>query len=152
MKIDVIKGNEKSVSCPEWAVRSAAWIPPEATVPPKPSRKFPKMELRCRIHRTIDRVSGNGMYAELGNGTPLLSLITGSGCMASAVVGCCLGAWNDAFEASVGGITAYNIAGETAAEKSGGPGTFRQLLFDAMYHQKSYDLEEREKVLEIRRI
>ncbi len=154
VKIDVIKGNEGEIGFLSGMGGKVRGVDSAGSDSPAEAVTEVSKKWNCVAVSTgqIDRISGNGMYAELGNGSPLLSLITGSGCMASAVVGCCLGAWNDAFEASVGGITAYNIAGETAAEKSSGPGTFRQLLFDAMHHQKSYDLEEREKVLEIRRI
>lgn len=154
VKLDIIKGNEGEIGFLSGMGGKVRGVDSAGSDSPAEAVREVSRKWRCTAVSTgqVDRVCGNGMYAELGNGTPLLSLITGSGCMASAVVGCCLGSWDNPFEAAVGGITSYNIAGEIAAEKSAGPGTFRQLLFDAMYHQKSYDLEEREKILEIRRI
>ena len=58
--------------------------------------------------------------------------ITGSGCMATALVGAFLAAEPDPFLAAGVAMAAFGIAGEIAAEKSAGPGTFRQQLIDAV--------------------
>jgi hydroxyethylthiazole kinase len=58
--------------------------------------------------------------------------ITGSGCMATALVGAFLAVEPDPFLASVEAMIAFGIAGETAAKVSAGPGTFRSNLMDAV--------------------
>jgi hydroxyethylthiazole kinase len=58
--------------------------------------------------------------------------ITGSGCMATAIVGGFLAVEPDPFLAGAEAMIAFGIAGEVAAERSAGPGTFRQQLMDAV--------------------
>jgi hydroxyethylthiazole kinase len=58
--------------------------------------------------------------------------ITGSGCMATAIVGAFLAVEPDPFLAGIEAMIAFGIAGEVAAERSAGPGTFRQQLIDAV--------------------
>lgn len=70
--------------------------------------------------------------AEVRNGDPLMGRITGSGCMATALVGAFLAVEPDPFLAGVEAMIAFGIAGEAAARHSAGPGTFRANLLDAV--------------------
>ena len=69
------------------------------------------------------------------NGTPLLTMITGSGCMAGALVAAAVGAGDDVLVAAAAAITAFDRAGEKAAQSLPAvlPGTFRVKLFDFLY-------------------
>lgn len=80
----------------------------------------------------IDHVAGGGRLAEIRNGHPAMGRITGSGCMATALVGAFLAVESDPFMAAAEAMIAFGIAGETAAERSAGPGTFRANLLDAV--------------------
>lgn len=75
---------------------------------------------------------GRQRFARIHNGHPLMGRITGSGCMATAMVGAFLAVEDDPFLAAAEAMIAFGIAGEVAAEKSAGPGTFRQQLMDAV--------------------
>jgi hydroxyethylthiazole kinase len=70
--------------------------------------------------------------AEVRNGHSLMSRITGSGCMATAIVGAFAAVEPDPFLAGTEAMIAFGIAGEIAAERSAGPGTFREQLIDAV--------------------
>ncbi len=80
----------------------------------------------------VDYVSDAARLAEVRNGDPLMGRITGSGCMATALVGAFLAVEPDPFLASVEAMIAFGIAGEAAAKISAGPGTFRSNLIDAV--------------------
>ncbi|MGZ6268185.1 MAG: hydroxyethylthiazole kinase [Candidatus Limnocylindrales bacterium] len=80
----------------------------------------------------VDYVSDATRLAEVRNGHALMGRITGSGCMATALVGAFLAVESDPFLASVEAMIAFGIAGEAAAEISAGPGTFRANLIDAV--------------------
>jgi hydroxyethylthiazole kinase len=80
----------------------------------------------------VDYVADSTRLAEVRNGDPLMGRITGSGCMATALVGAFLAVEPDPFLASVEAMIAFGIAGETAAKVSAGPGTFRSNLMDAV--------------------
>jgi len=83
------------------------------------------------VSGTVDYVSDGSRLAEVHNGHPLMGRITGSGCMATATIGAFLAVEPDPFLAAAEAMIAFGIAGEIAAERSGGPGTFRAQLMDA---------------------
>ena len=73
----------------------------------------------------------------VSNGDPLMTRITGAGCMTAAVVGCCVGAAPAELpQACLCAMCSMGVAGEIAAENmgavGGGTGTYRTLLLDAM--------------------
>jgi hydroxyethylthiazole kinase len=52
--------------------------------------------------------------------------------MAASVTGAFSAVTGDRFEATVAALAAFGLAGEHAAERASGPGTFRPALFDAL--------------------
>ncbi|MFZ1126759.1 hydroxyethylthiazole kinase [Methanoregula sp.] len=66
------------------------------------------------------------------NGHPVMGRISGTGCMASSVTGVCAAVSTDRVTAAATALAAFGLAGERAAEKSRGPGSFRPALFDEM--------------------
>ena len=74
----------------------------------------------------------DGRVAYVDNGHPLLATITGSGCMATTTVAAFCAVEPDAWLGTTGGLVAIGLAGEIAAPRSGGPGTFRSHLIDAV--------------------
>ncbi len=82
----------------------------------------------------VDVVSDGRRLARISNGHPLLGRVVGTGCMSSTMVGCFAAVRSDPFVAAVGGLAAFGIAGEIAAEASGDrPGTFHTELYNALY-------------------
>ncbi len=81
----------------------------------------------------IDHVADTTRAARVENGHPLMGAITGSGCMATALIGAFRSVQPDPFLAATAAMIAFGVAGEIAAERSAGPGTFRQNLMDAVY-------------------
>jgi hydroxyethylthiazole kinase len=79
-----------------------------------------------------DVIADGERLAYVDNGHPLLASITGSGCMSTSLVGAFLAVEPDAWRASTAALVAMGLAGERAAPKSGGPGTFRSHLLDAV--------------------
>jgi len=84
------------------------------------------------VSGVVDYVADTNRAGEVRNGDPLMGRITGSGCMATAIVGAFLAVEPDPFLAGIEAMIAFGIAGEVAAERSAGPGTFRQQLIDAV--------------------
>ena len=79
-----------------------------------------------------DVVTDGTAAVRISNGHPLLARITGSGCMATAVVAAAVAVEADPFAAAVMGLLCFEIAAELAAARAGGPGTFRAELIDAI--------------------
>ncbi len=105
-------------------------------------------EFGCSVAITgaRDVITDGEHVAYVDNGHPLLASITGSGCMSTSLVGAFLAVAPDAFTAATTALIAMGIAGEIAAPKSGGPGTFRSHLLDAVAALDSATLLERQKV------
>jgi len=68
------------------------------------------------------------------NGHPLMGRVTGMGCTASSMIGAFAGAGIDAADASVSAMRIMGIAGEIAAIKADGPGSFQTRFLDALYN------------------
>ncbi|MCL4506211.1 MAG: hydroxyethylthiazole kinase [Chloroflexi bacterium] len=76
----------------------------------------------------------DGLHAcAIQNGHPFLPTITGTGDMASALIGACLAVERNAFIAAASGLIALGLAGERAGAAARGPGSFRAALLDALY-------------------
>lgn len=95
----------------------------------------------------VDFITDGSKEAHVNNGTPLLTKITGTGCMTTALIGCCLGAEIPPFESAVTALTAMGIVGEWAERMTGGDiGQFHQCLFDGFGRMNSQWLENEGKV------
>jgi hydroxyethylthiazole kinase len=81
---------------------------------------------------SIDVVTDGVRLMRVANGHPMMAAVTGTGCMATSVVAACAAVEKDAMIATVAALAAYGLAGELAAEKAQGPGTFQTYLFDAV--------------------
>ncbi|MBN1156664.1 hydroxyethylthiazole kinase [Candidatus Woesearchaeota archaeon] len=66
----------------------------------------------------------------VNNGHEMMGSIVGTGCMAASVIGCFAAAEKDKAKAAACALSCLGIAGELAAKKAKGPGTFKELFFD----------------------
>jgi hydroxyethylthiazole kinase len=94
----------------------------------------------------VDHVSDGEAVAAIANGHELLTSITGTGCMSSAVTGCFLAVAESPFDGAVEALVAFGVAGEDAARAAKGPGSFHVALYDALAALDPATLSERAKV------
>jgi hydroxyethylthiazole kinase len=82
------------------------------------------------------------------NGSSMLTLITGAGCMAGAITTAAAGAVEDKFVSSAAALLAMSLAGELAENslEKPLPGSFRVKLIDSIYSLTRDDIMERGKV------
>ncbi len=105
--------------------------------------------LGCTVAVTgaVDVISDGERVALVSNGSPMLSRVTGTGCMATAIVAAFAGVQADAFRAATGALTTFGIAGEIAAEEAGErPGSFHVALYDSLASIGEAKIEEGAKV------
>jgi hydroxyethylthiazole kinase len=94
----------------------------------------------------VDHVSDGDRVVAVANGHMLLSTVTGTGCMATALAGCFLAVAADRpLETAAEALVAFGVAGEDAAEGANGPGSFHVNLYDALYNLDPGTLDERAK-------
>ena len=79
-----------------------------------------------------DYVSDGESVLAVENGHSLLGRVVGSGCSSTAVIGCFAAAAGGDPETVASALAYFGYAGELAAGKAEGPGTFEPLLLDAL--------------------
>ncbi|WP_353185594.1 hydroxyethylthiazole kinase [Bosea sp. (in: a-proteobacteria)] len=80
----------------------------------------------------VDRIERAGSTYLVDHGHALMTKVTGLGCASSALVAACRAVEPDPALAAAAALTAYGIAGEIAAERAAGPGSFAMHLVDAL--------------------
>lgn len=150
-KITCIKGNGseiKSLAGMEARARGVDSLDQGERLPEACQLLAARQEVVAVATGVVDIVAEAGKLALVANGTPLFTTVTGAGCMVGGVVAACIGAVpGEPWLAAVTGLLAYNIAGEQAALKSGKkPGTFRNELFNSLYHLRPGDIVKEARV------
>ena len=92
----------------------------------------------------VDHVSDGTSVRSVANGHELLGTVTGTGCMSTAITGCFLAVrGDDPLAAATEALVAFGVAGEDAAERARGPGSFHVELYDALYGLEPETLDAR---------
>jgi hydroxyethylthiazole kinase len=89
------------------------------------------------VSGAVDLVLGGlgpdaGRLARVARGTELLTRVTGTGCLLGALTAACTAVAPGPFDAALAATTWLDVAGERAAERAEGPGSFRLHLLDAL--------------------
>jgi hydroxyethylthiazole kinase len=77
-------------------------------------------------------VDGRGCI-RVANGNPMMRLVTGAGCTASALIAAFAAVDPDPATAAATGLAVFGLAGEIAGRDAGGPGSFMVRLLDALH-------------------
>ena len=81
-----------------------------------------------------DLITDGARTVLVGNGHSLMAKVTAMGCAASALVAACLAVEPDAFRATAAALLMTGVAGEVAAVRAQGPGSFAIAMLDALYN------------------
>jgi hydroxyethylthiazole kinase len=96
----------------------------------------------------VDLVAdGRGVY-RVKNGVALMTRVVGTGCMAASVIGAFAAVEPDGRRAAACALACYGIAAELAAEKSRGPASFKDALFDSLYKLDQPTVERMQRIEE----
>jgi len=93
-----------------------------------------------------DLVGDGERLAVVTNGHPLMAKVTAMGCAASALVAACMAVEDDAWVACAAALIIVGVAGELAAEKAAGPGSFAVAFLDSLFNLDKPTLVARAKV------
>jgi len=80
-----------------------------------------------------DLITDGGKIIRVSNGHPLMACVTGTGCMATAIIGAFLAVDDDPLSATASALAFFGLAGEVAGEKASAPGSFMVELLNALY-------------------
>lgn len=103
------------------------------------------------ISGATDYVSDGERLVSITNGNKMMTRITGTGCMSTALIGTYLGSYDDYFIGTVAAVTTMGIIGEIALDRLNegeGSGTYRVKMIDAVYNLKASQIQERGQIYE----
>ncbi len=107
----------------------------------------------ARGHATVialsgetDLVTDGERFAAIENGHALMAKVTAMGCAASALAAACLAVETDSWRAAAAAQIMLGVAGELAAAKAEGPGSFAAAIIDALYNLDGPTLVDRARV------
>lgn len=81
----------------------------------------------------VDLITDGENVVRVTGGDPLFTRVTGAGCALGAVVTAFASLTDDRLAATVAANVVYSVAGELAAERAEGPGSFSVAFLDALY-------------------
>ena len=94
-------------------------------------------------------VQGN-QVARIANGAAIMTKVTGMGCTSSALTGAFVAVNPSPFEAAANAMAVMGIAGEIAAAKAAGPGSFQMIFLDTLHDLRESDITQRLRVQGLR--
>jgi hydroxyethylthiazole kinase len=89
----------------------------------------------------MDYVTDGRRRVRIANGHPLMPRVTALGCALTGVVGAFLGAGSAPFDGTVAALAYYGLAGELAAKRAVGPGSFASAFLDVLARLEPGDLD-----------
>jgi hydroxyethylthiazole kinase len=98
------------------------------------------------ITGAVDIVAGEQGFYRVKNGHFMMTRVVGTGCMAASLIGAFAAIEPDYSQAAACALACYGIAAELAAEKSHGPASFKQALFDCLYQLDQPTVEHRQHI------
>jgi len=93
------------------------------------------------VSGAVDLVVSGAAVARIANGHPLMPKVTGLGCTATALVGAFAAVNPSASDAAAHAMAVMGIAGELAAARSSGPGSFVPAFLDSLYCLEAADIQ-----------
>lgn len=85
------------------------------------------------ISGATDIITDGERTVKLSDGHPMMPLVTGMGCTATALIGAFLSVEADPLLAAAYGLAALGVAGKRAGEAAAGPGSLQLTLLDQLY-------------------
>lgn len=93
-----------------------------------------------------DLIVAGSSGIRISNGHPMMARVTGMGCIATALTAAFTAVNPSPFRAAAHAMALMGIAGETAAERSAGPGSLLVHFMDALYNIREQDIRSRLKM------
>lgn len=148
-KVDIIKGNVGEIKFLAGIAAQARGVDSiDDGQGIEEAAKALAKKYNCIVAATaeVDVVTDGERVAKIYNGSKMLTLITGAGCMVGALTAATAAVSEDKLNAAVTSILAMNIAAEKAEKEAKLPGSFRVKLIDNIYAITEEDIEKEGKV------
>ncbi|WP_339063362.1 hydroxyethylthiazole kinase [Tepidibacillus marianensis] len=110
------------------------------------TRVAKKYRIIAAVTGKEDIVTDGKQVAFISNGHPILSEVTGTGCLVTALIGATIAAEENPLIATIAALTYYGFAAEKAAIVTEKPGTFAVQLIDEIYQLDLNEMSEMAKI------
>ena len=149
VKVSIIKGNAGEIGTMadiKAEVKGVESMGVEGSVEEIAKSLAKKYSLTVVVTGKKDVVSDGGKVYFVSNGHEMMGSIVGTGCMLASVIGAFAAVEKDFAKASAYALVCFGIAGELAAEKAKGPGTYKEMFYDELYNLDKEKIERMEKL------
>lgn len=155
VKITILRGNLSEVSFAAGLEASTRGVDSAAEDEKNDAAAVGKQAAKqfgcvAAVTGAVDVITDGTRVVRIHNGHKMLSKVTGTGCMTSAVAGAFAAAADDYLAAACAAVAAMGIAGEIAYEKAGsiGTGSFHIAVIDALGRLDADTVKEMAKLEE----
>ncbi|MEZ6853889.1 hydroxyethylthiazole kinase [Halodesulfovibrio aestuarii] len=108
-----------------------------------------KYQCAVAVSGCVDLITDGETVYNITGGSDYMPLVTGMGCIATAICGAHLAICEDSFAAAVSGMGCMAAAGGLAKVASNGPGTFAVHFIDALHNVTENDIT---RLVEVRSV
>ncbi len=105
-----------------------------------------RYNMTVSVSGSVDVILKDQKIIKVYNGVPIMSKVTGMGCMATAITGAFAAINADCFVAAAEAMAVVGIAGEIASQMSRGLGSMEINFLDTLYNINLNDIKERLKI------
>ncbi|HXX35226.1 MAG TPA: hydroxyethylthiazole kinase [Thermodesulfobacteriota bacterium] len=105
-----------------------------------------RLRTTLAVTGAVDLITDGERVCRVLNGHEMLNCVTGTGCAATVIIGAFLAVCSDPLEAATTGLSYFGFAGEKAAAKASGPGSFQMALLDFLHGMKEEELRAGAKI------
>lgn len=154
VKVSVIRGNAAEIANvvgEKWEIKGVDAGDAKGNTVELAKKASQKMKAVVVITGKEDVVSDGTVTYTVANGHPILTKVTGTGCLLTSVIGAFTGVEKDLVKASVSALTYYGIAAEKAAAKTAeqGPGSFQIEFLNQLSQVSVKDLDQHSAVKQL---
>lgn len=156
LNITAIRGNASEIRCLCGLKTQSKGVDSFETMSEDESKEIiitVSKKYKCIVAMTgmVDYITDGKRIVRISNGNKMMSYVSGTGCMTSALIGGFLGSCDDYFLSVVAGIMIMGIIGEKALDmlkENEGSGTYKVKIIDAAFNLKAFEIMERGQVYE----
>jgi hydroxyethylthiazole kinase len=148
VKVSIIRGNAAEIANvigESWEIKGVDAGTTKGNIIDLAITAAKKLKTLVVITGKEDVVTDGTSTYLVGNGHPLLTKVTGTGCLLTSVIGAYSGVEKDLMLASVAALTFYGIAAEKAASQTAeyGPGSFQIEFLNQLSKVSSNDVSQK---------
>lgn len=133
LRIDVVKGNAgeiASIAGSEAEVRGVESMGVKGDITEIAKELALKKKTVVVVTGKVDVITDGKRIFKVLNGDARMGSVVGTGCMSASIIASFCSVEKDHAKAAAAALCCFGIAGELAAKKSEGPGTFKEKFYD----------------------